>query len=178
MTKIQEIGTVAPGIVATKVERLTDYLVGARDTGVSPTAYEDLLIPASVLDRGTIYDFGMSFNGNPTTSFYHRVVIGADIIIPADFARSHGWVTTPPSSGVSLLLRVEGLGSPGDLVTIATISISTGGVFTFTPAASPAADIAIEEGSRVWFAYDGTGSPSVFDGALSDIDIIIGARIA
>lgn len=177
MTKIQEIGDTEAGEEVTSLERGSDFFVGARRTAVSPETWEDIKIPVEVLDDGTIYDFGMSLTGTPTDAFSHRVVLGMDVVIESGFSRSYGWVTTPPAADFEILMKVEGFGSPGDLVDIATITINTSGVYSFDPAPSPA-DMFIEAKSRVWFVYEAGGtSPPTPDASIVDIDFIIGARV-
>lgn len=72
------------------------------------------------------YDLRFGFTTTPTTDqIIDVIMIGRDITLPADLAGSLGQVGTNPTATFDLLLKDDG-------TTIATISISTGGVFTFT----------------------------------------------
>jgi|GEM_PF-6322884 len=174
MAKLQDLAT-----VATEIARDTDFLYGIRSQGGSPETFQDIKVPANVLDIGTIYDFGMSFSGTPDTALtLGRAVVGSDIVIPVNFARSFGWVTTNPAASFEILLQKQTSGSPA-LETVGTITISTAGAFSFVAAgASPPADIEIAAGTRMHFVYEaGGGSPLTPDASIFDIDIVIGARV-
>lgn len=173
MTKVSEIANVAAEIV-----RETDALYLIRALGTSPETYESYRLPASALDKGTIYDFGFDFPGTPDGAVaLGRAIVAADIRIDAAMARCFGLVTAPPDADFVIEMQIETSESPA-LETVATITIGMDGSFTFAPVSSPAAPVDIDAGTRVWFNYFAGGvSPAMPDPSILDITAVIGARV-
>lgn len=89
------------------------------------------------------YDFGASFEAAPAVStVFGRVQISRNITLPANFAGSTGDVAANPTSTYAVDVQDDG-------VSIGTISVSTGGVFTFSTAGGTAKSVAA--GSTVTF---------------------------
>jgi VCBS repeat-containing protein len=83
------------------------------------------------------YDFGFSFPGGPPTSseVLGKVVIPRDLTLPADFAGAAGHIDTNPTAQFDIDVTDDG-------TSIGTISISTGGVFTFATDGNTAKSVA------------------------------------
>ncbi len=81
---------------------------------------------ASWVPEERVYDFGFAFGAAPDNfSVIGRVAIPRAITIPADFAGAFGNVEINPDAQFDIDIQDDG-------VTIGTISVSTGGSFTFT----------------------------------------------
>lgn len=99
---------------------------------------------------GGIADFGFaSPNGIvPTTSqVIGRTVAARTIYVPADMAGSKGYIATNPTASFAIDVKVDG-------TSIGTITISTGGAFTFATSGGIAQVIA--SGSRIEFVAPAT----------------------
>lgn len=82
------------------------------------------------------YDLRFGFTATPITDeIIDTIMIGRAITLPANLTGSLGRVGVNPTATFNLLLKDDG-------TTIATISISTGGVFTFTTVSGTAKSIA------------------------------------
>jgi hypothetical protein len=104
------------------------------------------------------YDFGFAFGAEPSPSIViQRVQISRDIDIPANMAGSTGSVDTNPTSTYDIDVQDDG-------VSIGTISISTGGAFTFTTAGGTAK--AVAAGSVITFV-----SPGSPDGTVAGVAV-------
>jgi hypothetical protein len=89
------------------------------------------------------YDFGFVKAATPTSAeVIGKVVIPRDITLPADFSGASGHVDTNPTATFDIDVTDDG-------ASIGTISIATGGVFTFATAGSTAK--AVTAGSVVRF---------------------------
>jgi hypothetical protein len=90
-------------------------------------------------DTGSVtfpYDFGFVKAATPTSSeVIGKVVIRRDVTLPADFAGAFGHVDTNPTAQFDIDVTKNGS-------SIGTISISTGGTFTFTTSGGTAKSIA------------------------------------
>ena len=99
------------------------------------------------------YDFGMAFGSEPSiNTVIQRVQISRDITIPANMASSTGSVNTNPSSQYDIDVQ-------DDAVSIGTISISTGGAFTFTTTSGTLKNVAA--GSVITFVAPGSADGSI-----------------
>lgn len=122
-------------------------------------------------DAGTIYDLPFSWKGAIEIGVIGRLVAGRDVRIDgAASPFAYGDAGTNPAATAELLLKVEG-------VTVATVSISTGGAFTFADVASPPGNIDIDKGETATLEYDGAGSPPTADASLADIAVTFQARV-
>lgn len=84
----------------------------------SSTAYE-VFAPAR-------YDLGMYYPGNPadTVTNLQKIIVAQPILFDSDFAGSYGDVDVNPAATYTMTVKDDG-------ANIGTISISTGGVFSF-----------------------------------------------
>lgn len=99
------------------------------------------------------YDFGASFEGEPaTTAVFGRVQISRNITLPANFSGSTGKVAVNPTSTYVIDVLDDG-------AAIGAISVSTGGVFTFTTVGGTSKSVAA--GSAITFV-----TPGVADGTV------------
>lgn len=115
-------------------------------------------------DTGGIYDFGCVFEATPTSSeVVGRVQIGRAITLPANMSGSSGTVATNPTATFDIDVQDDG-------VSIGTISISTGGVFTFTTASGTAKSIAA--GSVITFI-----GPSSVDATVAGVAVVLLATV-
>jgi hypothetical protein len=97
------------------------------------------------------YDLPLSFSGSPTAGqLIGKLVMARDVSLGADFSGSTGHIGTNPSA--TYAIDVQDNGS-----SIGTISISTGGVFTFTTSGGTAKTIS--SGHRLEF-YAPANSPA------------------
>ena len=97
------------------------------------------------------YDIPLSFADTPDTDsqLIGKFSIVRDVYFSANFSGSYGHIGTNPSITYDIDIQDDG-------VSIGTISISTGGVFTFTTTSGTAKTVAA--GSRLEF-YAPSGSP-------------------
>lgn len=134
----------------------TDEFYYIRGDGASPevfTSYRGRLSEIPVA-----YDVPLSFAGTPDAgALIGKLVTVRDIEFDADFAGSAGHVGTNPDATFEIDVQDDG-------VSIGTISISTGGVFTFTTDGSTAKTVLA--GSRIEFVAD---SDSPAEATVSDI---------
>ena len=114
------------------------------------------------------YDIPLSFADTPSadSQLIGKVMIVRDVAFAADFAGSYGHVGTNPSITYAIDVQDDG-------VSIGTISISTGGVFTFTTTSGTAKTVAA--GSRLEF-YAPSGSP--LDWTIADIAATLYGTVA
>jgi hypothetical protein len=111
------------------------------------------------------YDFGFTFGAEPNAStVIQRVQLSRAIEVPANMAGSTGSVDTNPTSTYDIDVQDDG-------VSIGTISISTGGAFTFTTAGGTAKSIVA--GSVITFV-----SPGSPDGTVAGVAVGIVATEA
>ncbi len=97
------------------------------------------------------YDIPLSFSGTPTAGqLIGKLIAVRDIALPANFSGAVGHVGTNPSA--TFAIDVQDNGS-----TIGTISISSGGAFTFTTSAGTAKTVT--SGHRIEF-YAPANSPA------------------
>lgn len=103
------------------------------------------------------YDIPLSYAGGPPTSseIIGRVVACRDIDFAANFSGSNGYIATNPTG--SFVISVEDDGAQ-----IGTITISTGGAFTFDTSSGTAKTVAA--GSRLEFV-----APASADATAADI---------
>lgn len=113
------------------------------------------------------YDIPLSFSGTPTadTQLLGKVMVVRDVYLPANFLGSYGHVGSNPSITYDIDVKDDG-------VTIGTISVSTGGTFTFTTVGG--VDVVIAAGSRLEF-YAPSGSPS--DWTIANIAATLKATV-
>lgn len=120
----------------------TDGQVLTWDASSSPPAWVAASIP---------YDIPLSFSGTPDGgALIGKLIVVRDITFAANFSGSVGHVGTNPDATFAIDVQDDG-------VSIGTISISTGGVFTFTTSGGTAKTVA--SGSRIEF-YAPTNSPA------------------
>lgn len=123
---------------------------------------------AAALNTLNAYDFGFSFEDVPTdAATIQRVQIGRNITIPANMSGSSGTAGANPSMTYEIDVQDDG-------VSIGTISISTGGAFTFTTTSGTAKSVAA--GSQITFVAPTIGSPS--ETALAGVSVVILATLA
>lgn len=136
------------------------------DLSDTPSAYTDSSgmvpvvngTPDALVFRARAYDFGFTFGSEPSTStVIQRVQISRAITIPADMSGSTGTVATNPTS--SYVVDVQ-----DDSVSIGTITISTGGSFTFATTSGIAKNVAA--GSVITFT-----SPAGADGTVAGVAV-------
>lgn len=97
------------------------------------------------------YDLPLSFAGTPTAGqLMGKLITVRDVVLDANFSGSFGHVGTNPAATFAIDVQDDGS-------SIGTISISTGGVFTFTTASGTAKTITA--GHRLEF-YSPANSPA------------------
>lgn len=90
-----------------------------------------------------VYDIPLSYAGTPSAGeIIGRLVIPRSLDFAANFATSYGYVGTNPDASFEISVQDDG-------VEIGTITISTGGTFTFATASGTAKTVAA--GSRLDF---------------------------
>lgn len=116
---------------------------------------------------GMPYDIPLSFSGTPSTAspLLGKVMIVRGLVFPENFAGSYGHVGTNPSITYDIDVQDDG-------VSIGTISIDTGGGFTFSTSSGTSKTVAA--GSRLEF-YGPDGSPT--DWTISDIAVTLMATV-
>ncbi|MBZ9759503.1 hypothetical protein LB553_01200 [Mesorhizobium sp. CA8] len=104
------------------------------------------------------YDLPLSFPGTPTAGqLLGKLMVVRDVALSANFSGSYGHVGTNPAATFAIDVQDNG-------VSIGTISISTGGAFTFTTASGTAKTISA--GHRLEF-YAPANSPA--DASIANI---------
>lgn len=97
------------------------------------------------------YDLPLSFPGTPTAGqLMGKLIVVRDVILAANFSGSFGHVGTNPAATFDIDVKDDGS-------SIGTISISTGGVYTFTTASGTAKTVTA--GHRLEF-YAPANSPA------------------
>ena len=115
-----------------------------------------------------VYDFGMLQTAVPTPgAVMGKVVLPRALTLPANFSGSRGHVDTPPTA-VSWVASVTRNGSA-----IGTVSINSGGGFTF--ATTGGAAVAVSAGDVIRFLADPTSSPA--EAAIAGIAITLAAEV-
>lgn len=110
------------------------------------------------------YDIPTGFDTEPaTSSIITSVMAVRDILFAADFAGSFGDVITNPTAQYDIDVQ-------DDTVSIGTISVSTGGAFTFTTAGNTPKTVA--SGSRIDFV-----SPGVADGTINGLVAVLKGKV-
>ena len=148
--------------------------MGARQEGVAVWVRDENVLyrwsgSAWTADLGTVADFGASFETTPAAgSIIGRLSVASALTIAVDMAGSFGNIGTNPGATWDIDLQDDG-------VSVGTISISTGGAFTFTSAGSPPAAISIAAGSEITFVAP-AGSPA--EATAANGSIVIRARVA
>ena len=153
MAKLSERNEVTGGPLG------TDWFHFIRSNGDSPETFssyrgqlDEIPVPESP------YDVPLSFSGTPDAgALMGKLIAVRDIDFLANFSGSAGHVGTNPDATFAIDVQDDG-------VTIGTISISTGGVFTFTTASGTAKTVA--SGSRIEF-YAPSSSPA--EATVADI---------
>ncbi|PBB80970.1 hypothetical protein CK218_11245 [Mesorhizobium sp. WSM3879] len=117
---------------------------------------------------GTYYDFGGYFEAAPSTSggVFGRVRIARNITIAANMSGSYGGVSTNPVATYDVDVKDDG-------VSIGTISISTGGVVTFTTVSGTSKSVAA--GSEIRFTAPINSPP---DTTIAGLNFVIAATVA
>jgi len=101
-------------------------------------------------------DLGMFFPGIPASNqLMFKFVAARALELPANFAGSYGHIGTNPTSSFVMIVSVAG-------ANVGTITVSTGGVFTFATTAG--AVIPVDPGERIEIA-----GPASADGTAADI---------
>lgn len=138
----------------------SDFFHLIRALGTSPETYASYKAQLQdLLDLiGYPYDLSLSFAGTPDAGqLMGKLIAVRDIDFAANFSGSSGHVGTNPGATFAIDVQDDG-------VTIGTISISTGGAFTFTTTSGTAKTVAA--GSRVEF-YAPANSPA--EATIEDI---------
>jgi hypothetical protein len=138
----------------------TDEFHFIRSNGDSPETFSSFKASLSdLLGLATnLYDVPLSFSGTPDAgALIGKLIAVRDIDFPANFSGSVGHVGTNPDATFAIDVQDDGS-------TIGTISISTGGAFTFTTAGGTVKTIA--NGSRIEF-YAPSNSPA--EATIADI---------
>lgn len=106
------------------------------------------------------YDVPVSYAGGPPTSseIIGRVVACRDINFAANFSGSNGYIATNPTATFAIDVQDDG-------VSIGTVSISTGGAFTFTTTSGTSKVVAA--GSRLEFIAPGSADATAADIAFT-----------
>ena len=150
MAKLSERNEISGG------PALEDWFHFIRSSGASPetfTSHKGQL--GDIPDR---YDIPLSYAGTPAAgALMGKLVAVRDITFDADFEGSAGHVGTNPDATFEIDVQDDG-------VSIGTISISTGGIFTFaTDGGTPKT---VASGSRIEF-YAPSDSPA--EATVADI---------
>lgn len=108
----------------------------------------------------TNYDIPVMFGGTPiTVEVLGRYILGRTVDFVADFAGSVGAVETNPAATFDIDVKDDG-------TSIGTVSISTGGVFTFTTVGGSAKSVI--SGSKLEFV-----APASVDANIVDITLTL-----
>lgn len=154
MAKLSERSAVTGG------PSLDDWFHFIRSNGDSPETFSSFKAQLSELLglTGDPYDVPLSFAGTPDAgALMGKLMAVRDIDFEADFSGSAGHVGTNPDATFDIDVQDDG-------VSIGTISVSTGGAFTFTTASGTAKTVA--SGSRIEF-YAPSDSPA--EATVADI---------
>ena len=131
----------------------TDWVYVVRGDGASPEAFTSYKSNFKVP-----YDVPLSVAGTPDAgALIGKTIAVRDIEFPANFSGSVGHVGTNPAATFAIDVQDDG-------ASIGTISISTGGTFTFTTTSGTAKTVA--SGSRIEF-YAPSDSPA--EATVADI---------
>lgn len=104
------------------------------------------------------YDLPLSFSGTPTAGqLMGKLIVVRDVVLGANFTGSFGHVGTNPDATFDIDVKDNGS-------TIGTISVSTGGVYTFTTTSGTAKTVTA--GNRIEF-YAPANSPA--EATVADI---------
>lgn len=138
---------------------LDDWFHFIRSNGDSPETFSSFKGQLSeLLGLTAFYDIPLSFAGTPEAgALMGKLITVRDIDFLANFSGSAGHVGTNPDATFDIDVQDDG-------VSIGTISISTGGVFTFTTVGGTAKSVAA--GSRIEF-YAPSDSPA--EATITDI---------
>lgn len=111
-------------------------------------------------NSGLYYDFGCWMESAPATAslVIGRVKIGRNITVPANMSGASGTAGTNPAATFDIDVKDDG-------VTIGTVSISTGGAFTFTTTSGTSKSIAA--GSEIRFTAPANSPPEATIGGVS-----------
>lgn len=122
-----------------------DWFHFIRSNGDSPetfSSFKGQLLELLAL-VSNLYDVPLSYAGTPDAgALIGKLIAVRDIVFPANFSGSSGHVGTNPAATFDIDVQDDG-------ASIGTISISTGGVFTFTTISGTAKTVAA--GSRIEF---------------------------
>jgi hypothetical protein len=122
--------------------------------GIAAGATVDQVIP---------YDFGVYYPDQPTSSqVLNKLVFPRAASTADDFAGSYGHVDTNPTAQFDVDVQVEG-------VSVGTVSVSTGGVFTFTTSGGA---LSISAGERLEFI-----APASTDATIAGLSFTIVAEV-
>lgn len=115
----------------------------------------------------TPYDVGMFYPGTPadTVTVLQKICVTRNITFPADFAGSVGDVDVSPDATYTISVK-------DDAAEIGTVSISTGGVFTFATTSNTAKNV--DAGSILTFEAP-AGSPA--EASIEGISFTLNALI-
>lgn len=119
-----------------------------------------------------IYDLGLYIPGVPSgggSSILQKIMVPRNITFPADFAGAFGHVTTAPDDPWIVDVQDDG-------VSIGTITVDTGGTFTFATAGGTAKSIIA--GSRLEFVEPVTPDASIANVSLSLTALLTAGLIA
>jgi hypothetical protein len=101
------------------------------------------------------YDLALAFAGTPTASeLIGKLIVPRAVELAANFGGSYGHIGTNPTATFAVDVKDDGS-------TIGTISVSTGGAFTFTTSGGTAKTVAA--GSRIEFFGPGTADATAAD---------------
>jgi hypothetical protein len=110
------------------------------------------------------YDIGFYFPGTPTTAqVLAETFVGVDVDFDDDFAGSYCRIGTNPTATFVIDVAVNG-------VNIGDISISTGGVATFT---TDSGALSMTAGQRITFT-----APASVDATAADITVLLDGTVA
>jgi hypothetical protein len=138
-----------------------DYISMTQDgAGTPSTKNAEFAAFAAEVNAIGWYDFGAFHPGTPANDEVVMVwPVVRDVLIPADCAGSGGSVETNPGASQDYLLKDDG-------TTIATITISTGGVVSFVTTSNTAKSVAA--GSKLTLV-----APASADGTLVGVAVTI-----
>lgn len=142
---------------------LDDWFHFIRSNGDSPETFSSFKARlAELLGLTAFYDIPLSFAGTPDSgALMGKLVTVRELDFEANFAGSAGHVGTNPGATFEIDVQDDG-------ASIGTISISTGGVFTFTTTSGTAKTVVA--GSRIEF-YASTDSPA--EATIADIAVTL-----
>lgn len=142
---------------------LDDWFHFIRSNGDSPETFSSFKARLTeLLELIAFYDVPLSFAGTPDAgALMGKLIAVREVDFEANFAGSAGHVGTNPAATFEIDVQDDG-------VSIGTISISTGGVFTFTTTGGTAKTVAV--GSRIEF-YASSDSPA--EATIADIAVTL-----